>query len=41
MSSFVDRFGSLTVKQAQELNDAARWYCNNEATSEVGDGGEN
>lgn len=34
MSSFADRFGSLTVEQAKELNDAAKWYCDHEATSE-------
>lgn len=27
MSSFRDRFGNLTVEQALELNEAARWYC--------------
>lgn len=37
MSSFRDRFGDLTVEQAQELNNAAKWYCESEATSEVGD----
>lgn len=30
MSSFRDRFGNLTVEQAQELNEAARWYCGHE-----------
>lgn len=34
MSSFADRFGSLTVEQARELNDAAKWYCDHEVTSE-------
>ena len=34
MSSFRDRFGSLTVEEAQELNDAARWMCGHEITSE-------
>ena len=34
MSSFADRFGGLTVAQAQELNEAARWYCEHEVTSE-------
>lgn len=34
MSSFRDRFGALTVEQAQELNDAASWYCGHEITSE-------
>lgn len=32
--SFRDRFGKLTVEQAKELNEAARWYCGHEATSE-------
>ena len=34
MSSFSDRFGSLTVEQALELNKAAKWYCGHEVTSE-------
>ena len=38
MSSFAKRFGELTVEQAQELNEAARWYCEHEVTSEAGDG---
>lgn len=37
MSSFAKRFGGLTVAQAQELNDAVRWYCEHEITSEAGD----
>lgn len=37
MSSFRDRFGGLTVEQARELNEAARWYCEHEITSEVPD----
>lgn len=40
MSSFRDRFGQLTVEQARELNEAARWYCEHEVTSEVQDGSE-
>lgn len=32
MSSFADRFGSLTVEQARELNEAAAWYCDHEIT---------
>ena len=40
MSSFRDRFGQLTVEQARELNEAARWYCGHEVTSEVQDGSE-
>lgn len=30
MSSFADRFGGLTVEQARELNEAARFWCENE-----------
>lgn len=37
MSSFADRFGNLTVAQVQELNNAAKWYCNHEVTSQIGD----
>lgn len=37
MSSFRDRFGQLTVKQAKELNDAARLTCNFECTACVGE----
>ena len=37
MNSFAERFGELTVKQAQELNEAARWYCEHEVISEAGD----
>lgn len=37
MSSFRKRFGELTVEQAQELNEAARWYCEHEVTSEASD----
>lgn len=33
MSSFRERFGNLTVEQALELNEAARWYCNHEITA--------
>lgn len=36
--SFRDRFGNLTVEQARELSEAARWYCLHEITSEAGDG---
>ena len=34
MSSFRDRFGGLTVEQARELNEAARWYCEHDVVSE-------
>lgn len=33
--SFRDRFGKLTVEQARELNEAGRWYCQHEVTSEA------
>ena len=36
MSSFRERFGNLTVAEAQELNEAAKWYCYHEMTSEIG-----
>lgn len=36
MSSFRDRFANLTVGQARELNEAAKWYCEHDVTSEVG-----
>jgi hypothetical protein len=34
MSSFAERFGNLTVEQVKELNEAAKWYCEHETTSE-------
>ena len=34
MSSFAERFGNLTVEQVKELNEAAKWYCDHEVTSE-------
>lgn len=34
MSSFRNRFGNLTVGQVIEMNEAARWYCDHEVTSE-------
>lgn len=33
MTSFADRFGGLTVAQALELNEAAKWYCEHEIVS--------
>ena len=33
MSSFRDRFGSLTVEQVIELNNAAKRYCEHEIIS--------
>ena len=38
MSSFAERFGNLTVDQVKELNEAAKWYCEHEVTTEVEDG---
>lgn len=35
MSDFRSRFGDLTVAQAQELNEAAKWYCEHEVVSGV------
>ena len=40
MSSFRNRFGGLTVAKAKELNEAAKWYCDHEVTSESEDGNE-
>lgn len=37
MSSFADRFGGLPVSKVKELNEAARWYCEHEITSQTGD----
>lgn len=33
MSSFVSKFGDLTVAEALELNEAAKWYCSHEVVS--------
>ena len=33
MSSLRDRFGGLTVEQARELNEAAKWFCDHEIVS--------
>lgn len=32
--NFKSRFGGLTVEQARELNEAARWFCEHDVTSE-------
>ena len=37
MSSFRDRWANITVEQAQELNEAAKWYCDHEATAVGGE----
>ena len=37
MSSFRDRWGQITVEQALELNKAAKWYCDHEATAVGGE----
>ena len=29
-----DMYGNLTVEQVKELNNAAKWYCEHEITSE-------
>ena len=39
MSSFADRFGSLTVEQARELNERAKLTCGWEITTETEDDG--
>jgi hypothetical protein len=33
MSSFRERFANLTVEQAKELNEAAKWYCEHDITT--------
>lgn len=38
MSSFRDRFGQLTVQQAIELNEASKWWCENEITASGSEG---
>lgn len=35
MSSFRERFGNLTVEQAKSLNEAAKWYCEHEITTQT------
>lgn len=37
MSSFADRFSNLTVGEALELNEAAKWYCGHDIVSESED----
>ena len=32
MQCFRSKYGQLTVEQARELNEAARWYCDHEVT---------
>lgn len=34
MSSFRNRYGGLTVAQAIEINEAAKWFCGHEVTAE-------
>ena len=34
MNSFRNKVGCLTVEQARKLNEAVRWYCEHEVTSE-------
>lgn len=40
MGSWADRFGKLTVEQAQELNNAAKATCEFEITSQGGNDNE-
>lgn len=35
MSDFKEKVKDLTVEEAIELNNAAKWYCEHEVTSEV------
>lgn len=37
MSSLAQKIRQAYREQARELNEAARWYCEHEVTSEVGD----
>ena len=37
MSRFRERFANITVEQAKELNEAARWYCEHEVTAVGGE----
>lgn len=37
MSDFKEKVKDLTVEEAIELNNAAKWYCGHEVTSEAGD----
>lgn len=34
--NFADRFGGLTVEEARKLNEAARFWCENEPTAAGG-----
>jgi hypothetical protein len=38
MSSFAERFGSLTVQQAIELNESAKLTCEWETTTQTKEG---
>ena len=33
MSDFKEKYGNLSVEEAQELNKAARWYCEHDVVS--------
>lgn len=33
MSDSIVKYGNLSVKEAQELNEAARWYCEHDVVS--------
>lgn len=34
MSSFRERFENLRLEQVEKLNEAAKWYCDHEITTE-------
>ena len=33
MSDFIEKYGDLRVEESQELNEAARWYCEHDVIS--------
>ena len=33
MSDFKEKYGNLSVEEAQELNEAAKWYCEHDVIS--------
>lgn len=33
--TWADIFGNLTVEQAKSLNEAAKWYCEHEITTQT------
>lgn len=34
MASFAEEHGNMTVQEARELNEAARWYCEHDVVSD-------